>query len=602
MSVPQEVDIIIAGGGAAGCVIAGRLAAADPNISIAVIETGKNNLNDPSVIHPAKYLTHLRPDSTTARFYVGRKSEALAGRSPIVPVGNILGGGSSINFLMYTRASASDYDDWKTEGWSSKELLPLLQKTETHTMGNCDPSTHGYEGPLKVSYGGYRPSIMNEYLDVAKNRGYECNPDIQDLASSNAFTEWAKWIDPKTGRRQDTAHGYLHPQAGNPNVHVICDSHVSKVLIEDGKAVGVEFVPAAKPEGEVSTNTIKARKLVVVSAGTLGSPQILERSGIGAAHILEKAGIEVKVDLPGVGTNYQDHQLILPAYKVAPETDTHDDFLKGIPEVTEKALMDFETSGKGKLTTNFIDCGGKIRPTQKEIDQMGPSFQKLWNEYFKDAEDKPVMFAGIINAFLGDHSLVPPGKYITVGTYLEYPASRGFIHVKSTDPYEAPDFDPQFNTEEADLQANVWGYKLGRELVRRMPCFRGEPDFLQPKFAANSACRAQDIDVETSGSPDRRPRQIEDLVYSDEDNKAVEQWIRENVNTTWHSMGTLAMKPKAEGGVVDSRLNVHGIKGLKIGDLSICPSNVGSNTYSTAILVGEKAAVLIGEDLGIANV
>lgn len=173
---------------------------------------------------------------------------------------------------------------------------------------------------------------------------------------------------------------------------------MARIIIEDGKAVGVEYVPSVPAEGTSPTRkTIKARRLVVLSAGALGSPQILERSGVGAPEILRKAGVTPLVDLPGVGTNYQDHNLILPAYRVAPGTRTHDDFLRGTPEVHEQGVKDLE-NGKGIFTTNFIDCGGKVRPNESELRTLGPAFQKYWNEYFKNATDKPVLFAGLVNA------------------------------------------------------------------------------------------------------------------------------------------------------------------------------------------------------------
>lgn len=170
---------------------------------------------------------------------------------------------------------------------------------------------------------------------------------------------------------------------------------------------------------------------------------------------------------------------------------------------------------------------------------------------------------GLISSlrFLGDHSLVPPGKYVTIGTYLEYPASRGEIHITSSDPYAAPDFDPGFLTHDADLAPNMWGYKLGRELARRMPSYRGEIPALHPKFSATSAARAREIDISDENAPST-PK--EDLIYTEEDDKALEQWVRENIATTWHSIGTLAMKPREQGGVVDKNLSVYGVKNLKV--------------------------------------
>lgn len=174
---------------------------------------------------------------------------------------------------------------------------------------------------------------------------------------------------------------------------------------------------------------------------------------------------------------------------------------------------------------------------------------------------------------------------------MEYPASRGTIHVTSPSPYEEPEFDPGFLTHQADIGPNVWGYKLGREILRRMPCYRGELPGLHPKFNPSSAARAREIDIETSREvqesaglttgarlgealePTQTGRKIENLVYTEEDNRAIEEWVRENVATTWHSLGTCAMKPRDQGGVVDGKLNVYGVEGLKLADLSICPGN-----------------------------
>lgn len=184
----------------------------------------------------------------------------------------------------------------------------------------------------------------------------------------------------------------------NSNVHLVTESKVARIIIEDGKATGIEYIPVNPTADAPSVPEVaKARKLVVLSAGALGSPQILERSGVGAPEILKKAGVKSLVDLPGVGTNYQDHNLICPSYKVAPESETHDDFLRGVPEIHAQGLDDFE-SGKGVFATNFIDCGGKVRPTEAELESMGPTFRKFWNEHYKDAKDKPVMFVCLINS------------------------------------------------------------------------------------------------------------------------------------------------------------------------------------------------------------
>ncbi|ORY88111.1 GMC oxidoreductase-domain-containing protein [Leucosporidium creatinivorum] len=613
---PKEVDIIVVGGGAAGCVLAGRLARADPTLQVMILENGQNNKDLSTSIMPAMYISHLAPTSTTGDFWQSKENKDIGGRAAIVPSGGCLGGGSSINFLMYTRASASDYDDWDTEGWSFNDILPLARKMETNHLPGQNPKVHGKEGPLHVSYGGHQSELGKQFIKATEESNYEIpyTDDLQDFKTGHGITPWAKWINPKTGRRCDTAHCYVHPVVETQtNLHVLCEQKVIRVLFDEStppRAVGVEY--CANPLAQVPLNpeqpptvgkieTVKAKKYVVVSAGAMATPGVLERSGVGAKDVLEKAGVDVVVDLPGVGAEYQDHQLALGIYVMDENADTHDEYLRGNPEVHAKVGPEWTSTGKGLIASNAIDAGMKLRPTEAEIDAMGNEFRtEVWDKLFKDAPDKPVMFGGIVSTFLGDHALLPPKlKYAMLGCYLMYPLSRGSIHITSSDPFAAPDFDSAFLRHPMDLPPQVWAWKVVREITRRMPSYRGELAPLAPKFKEGSEarCLTPEEAVELL-----KQEKIEDIKYSKEDDEAIEEWVRQNVGTTWHSMATCPMKAKAEGGVVDARLNVHGTEGLKLADLSICPKNMGSNTYSVALTVGEKAAMILAEDLGITGV
>lgn len=191
-SYSLNVDVIVAGGGTTGCVIAGRLAAADPSLKILILEAGPPTFEDLAHVQPARYLTHLLPGSKTIKTYIGKESAALGGRSPAVPCGQCLGGGSSVNFAMYARASASDYDDWETlyenPGWGSQDLIPLLKKSETYQVQN-GKETHGYSGPLKVSYGGLFTNLGQQFLDVAAQYDKErtVTDDPNGLFECNAY-------------------------------------------------------------------------------------------------------------------------------------------------------------------------------------------------------------------------------------------------------------------------------------------------------------------------------------------------------------------------------------------------------------------------------
>jgi choline dehydrogenase-like flavoprotein len=202
------------------------------------------------------------------------------------------------------------------------------------------------------------------------------------------------------------------------------------------------------------------------------------------------------------------------------------------------------------------------------------------------------MLCGVVNAFLADPSLVEPGQYITMGAYTAYPYSRGSIHITDkTNPVDGYDFDTGFLNHPSDVKKQLWAYKMSREIARRLPYYKGELELGHPKFKEGSKAALFSGEA-TNG-------EIKNIEYSKEDDEAIEEWIRGNLNTTWHSLGTCAMREREKGGVVDKDLNVYGTRGLKVADLSMVPENVGANTNNTALAVGEKAAVIIGRELGI---
>ncbi|KAF8671874.1 hypothetical protein RHS04_08040 [Rhizoctonia solani] len=613
---PQEVDVIVAGGGPAGCVVAGRLAKADPNLQVMLIEYGPNNIDDPMVSTPAVYPRNMRLlESDKAHFYYDtNKSSHLRGRKTIVPCAKVLGGGSSINFQMYTRASASDWNDFKTEGWNYQDLLPLMKRLENYQKP-CNNDTHGFDGPVAISNGGWVAPIAQDFLRASTAVGIPLTDDLQDCQQSHAAEIWAKWINKDTGRRSDAASAYVHPiMAEQSNLHLRCNSKVARVIFEGNKAVGVAYVNSRQVSAPYPAT--------VPDPTSIPGIMILERSGIGGKDILDKAGVKTLVDLPGVGKQYQDHYTTFSVFRARASEPTADDWLRGDPKVQEEWMRLHAATGKGPAASNGIDAGFKIRPTEEELKEMGPAFQKAWDSYFKDKPDKPVMFASIVNGFFGDHTLVPPGKYFSMFQYLEYPFSRGSIHISSSDPYADPIFDSGFLNHEADVAPIRWSYKKVREVARRMDAYRGELTSLHPHFHPDSPAACEDVDLQTAKeympagqltvgihmgtwSKPRKPlapgerRIVEEIKYSKEDDEAIDNWVRDHVETTWHSLGTCAMKPRDQEGVLDPRLNVYGTTNLKVGDLSLCPDNLGTNTYSSALLCGEKCAELIAEELGL---
>lgn len=419
------------------------------------------------------------------------------------------------------------------------------------------------------------------------------------------------WIDRETGLRQDVAHCLLFPllDQGNTKLQVATDVSVNRILFDDNKkATGVEYtISGSKPA------VVKARRLVVLASGALGSPQVLERSGVGDKNLLSKLGIPLISDLPGVGSNYQDHNVVFYPYKSsAGVEETIDGVVSGRLTLEEALEQKQANPSRNVIGWNGLDCVGKLRPA--EVASLHPTLQKAWEEDFKPRAEKPLMLIATIAGYVGDHSAIDVGQYFSCGPYTPYPYSRGSIHITGQSVTDEPDFDCGFLSNPLDLEKLVWGYKLQREITRRMTYYRGPLAAGHPTFPAGSKANYDVVDRLSKDQGKLVP-----IEYSAEDDEAIRNFIRERVHTTWHSLGTCAMKPREEGGVVDRDLNVYGVEGLKIVgklqifclimrlhssdlillDLSICPLNVSANTYATALAVGEKAASIIARDLKI---
>ncbi|KAJ2980240.1 hypothetical protein NUW58_g7000 [Xylaria curta] len=588
----DEVDIIFAGGGVAACVAAGRLAQAAPNLKILIIEQGKNNLNDPTVVNPALFLAHLIPGSRTTLFYRSRPSGYVGGREILIPAGGTLGGGSSINLSMYTRAQAADYDNWRTPGWTANDMIPLCNKVESYHAESLkvDTSKHGSHGPVKISSGGFRSECESSILQTIGQAGMAELNDVNDFDTTNGFMRIPRYVSPD-GKRQDAAHCYVHPllqqESPRPDIHVLCDSMVLRVLfdrdVSPPRAIGVE-IKESTPAAACSPRIIRAKKFVVVSSGALGSPQILERSGVGSSAILEKLGIDTVSDLSGVGENYQDHHLLLSSYATSlPAEETLESIARGNKNI-EEAIA----SKDPQLGWNGIDVAGKLRPRIEEAEELGREFYDLWQKDWAPHPQKPMIIMNFIHGYVGNPADVAPSQqHLTIGCISLYPYSRGRIHVADTTGRY--DFDSGFLSHKADVKKQVWAYKLARSLARKLPFFNGEVAASHPEYPNGSAAAAN-LPGESVDKP---------IVYSSADDEAIETWVRKTVGTTWHSLGTCAMKPRGEGGVVDASLSVYGTRALKVADLSIAPENIGANVGNTAFAIGEKAALIMARELGL---
>ncbi|KAK6082997.1 alcohol dehydrogenase (GMC oxidoreductase) [Seiridium cupressi] len=587
----EKVDVIIAGGGTAGCIVAARLSEADPSLSVLVIEGGENNDNVMSITRPVLFLGALMPTNSATQFYTGNEEPQLGNRRLTVPTGGVLGGGSSINLMMYSRAQRHDWNSWKAPGWSADEMIPYLKKLE-HYYGPGTEGVHGDRGPIAVSGGTYRANkSQDDFISAAAQVGYPEYLDLQDLDSNNGVQRAQRFIGPD-GLRSDTAHAYVHPKlegGAYPNLHLLVQTQVVRVLFNGKKATGVEFRGNPKFQNDTTVRSIKAEKMVVISAGALGSPLLLERSGVGDSAILETAGVPLIAHVPGVGRNYQDHHLLSYAYKSSLlPNETVDAIYGGRVDVGE--LLQTNASILG---WNAQDVTCKLRPNESDVVALGPDFQAAYDQDFKNTPDKPLTLMALLSGYPGDPTGIDPGQYLAVSTFTVYPYSRGHIHTNSFDLDDPPDFATGFFTDPLDVKKHIWSYKKQREIIRRMQTYRGEMAATHPTFPNDSAAALIEIDKPLTD--------VTDIQYTAEDDAIIEKWARENVGTTWHSLGTCNMAPFDQGGVVDATLSVYGVENLKIADLSIPPQNVAANTANTAMAIGERAADIFIQELGLGN-
>lgn len=523
---------------------------------------------------------------------------------------------------MYTRAQREDYDAWNTPGWSTDKLLPFFKKVSPRHFalsripqgltrfqletyhGQGDPAVHGFEGPVQISDGGYRAHRpTRDFITAANKVGYPFVHDLCDFDSNNSVAPFLRYSSPD-GQRQDAAHCYVHPllhDGKHPNLHVLVETQVIRVLFDETKrATGVEFVPNPNFHPTVTPlkdttppQSIHARKLVVLSAGAIGTPNILERSGVGSKDVLAKAGIPLVADVPGIGAEYEDHHLVFWPYKTAlAPHETNDAIVSGRIErniaVAEK---------QRRLGWNFVDAAVKARPSESDVAKFDPAFRAAWNRDFAEHPNRPLLFFTLVETLLGDPSAVEPGQYVSPAIYTAYPYSRGHVHITGPSLSDPLDFNLGFFTDEGDvdLKKQVWGYKKHREVMRRTGFYRGEVAGSHPRFPPESNAACVDVGAEHD------PEKVVDIEYTAEDDRAIEECLRETVGTCWHSLGTVKMKPLEEKGGVDGSLGVYGVTGLKVVDLSIVPRNVAANTCNTALMVGEKGADIILREMGLAG-
>lgn len=530
----MEFDFVVVGAGSAGCALAARLSE-DGRHSVALLEAGPRDTS-PWIHIPVGYFRTMGNPRSDWR-YRTEADPGIAGRSISWPRGRVLGGSSSINGLLYVRGQPQDYDGWAQAGctgWSWDDVLPCFKRSEA--WQGPDPSgLRGRDGPLSVQPSRLRREIVDHWIEAAVNAGYRRAEDYNgaDQEGVGHFQ-----LTMKGGRRCSSAVAYLRPARGRANLTVITDAQTERVLFEGRRAVGVR----ARVRGRM--HDIRARGEVILSAGAIGSPQILMLSGIGAPEALRRHGIEVLAELPGVGRNLQDHLQARPVFKTPLSTiNTETD------NIFKQALiaLQYALTQRGPMTM-AASLGTGFLKTEPHLET--PDIQFHVQPF---SADNPTEGAHKFSAF-------------TASVLQLRPESAGHLELRSANMDDHPAIHPNYLATETDCRTIVKGIRIARQIARTSPL-------------------RENITEEHAPGPG----------VALDDDEATLDWARRTAVTIYHPTGTCKMgiDPMA---VVDPRLRVRGVEGLRVADASIMPRIVSGNTNAPAIMIGERASDLIRED------
>ncbi|WP_218510286.1 GMC family oxidoreductase [Variovorax sp. dw_308] len=528
----EEFDYVVVGGGSGGCVVASRLSE-DSSTSVCMLEAGGP---DKSVfIHAPIGVVAMLPIPFNNYAYKTVPQKGLNGRQGYQPRGKTLGGSSSINAMVYVRGNKWDYDHWASlgnPGWSYDEILPYFKRAENNETFRDDPF-HGTGGPLNAAEV-RNPSALNRvFLEACAMKGV---PNTRDYNGAEQFGSFMFQVTQKNGERHSVAKGYITPHLSRFNLSVRTHALTSRILFEGKRAVGVAYTVDGVEK------QVRARREVILTAGAFGSPQLLMLSGVGPAAELQKLGIPVVHDLPGVGENLQDHIDHVQSYRTSSKHETFGVSARGGARVAS-AMPEWKKSRTGLVTSNFAESGAFIRSSP---DVKVPDLQMVF-----------------VIALVDDHSRkLHVGHGYSCHIEVLRPYSRGHVKLASRDPRAAPLIDPKFLDDERDLNLLVKGVQLQMDILEAKPfdTYRGKMLY----------------------KVDRN------------DTRAIAEDIRNRADTQYHPVGTCKMGPASDRtSVVDEQLRVHGLLSLRVVDASIMPTVVGGNTNAPTVMIAEKAVDMI---------